>query len=65
MSEEKKPLAPSPDAGKATIKVAVRGVESRYRAGMQFSKEPKEIAVDAKTLAALKADPYLQVEVLA
>lgn len=64
MSEEKKPIAP-PDAGKTTIKVAARGVESRYRAGMQFSKESRELAVDAKTLAALKADSYLQVEVLA
>jgi len=65
MSEEKKPITPMPDAGKTAVKVTARGVESRYRAGLQFSKEPKEITVDAKTLAALKADPYLQVEVLA
>lgn len=65
MSEEKKPITPTPDAGKTAVKVTARGVESRYRAGGQFSKEPRELAVDAKTLAALKADPYLQVEVLA
>lgn len=65
MSEEKKPNAAQPDADKSTVNVSARGVESRYRAGMRFDKDPQPVSVDAKTLAVLKADPYLQIEAVA
>lgn len=38
--------------------------EKFRRAGLEFTREPREIDVDKKTLDILKAEPMLAVEVL-
>lgn len=45
----------------AKIKVTAKAEKFR-RAGFEFTKTAKEIDVDEKTLAALKAEPMLIVE---
>lgn len=63
MSEETKKPATQP--AKTKIKVAARGVPSRMRAGMQFTGDAQEVEVTAEQLAAIRADKYLTVEVVA
>ena len=63
MSEETK--KPETKTAKTRIKVAARGVPSRMRAGMQFTDEAREVEVTAEQLAAIRADKYLTVEVVA
>ena len=63
-------MAEKEQKAKATPKGVLRvataaGVPSRWRAGRGFTAEPTEIALGELTadqVAALKADPYLQVE---
>lgn len=63
MSEEAK--KPEAKAAKTKVKVAARGVSSRMRAGMQFTSEVQEVEVTAEQLAAIRADKYLTVELVA
>jgi hypothetical protein len=63
MSEEAK--KPEAKAAKTKVKVAARGVPSRMRAGMQFISEVQEVEVTAEQLAAIRADKYLTVELVA
>lgn len=63
MSEEAK--KPDAKAAKTKVKVAARGVPSRMRAGMQFTSEVQEVEVTAEQLAAIRADKYLTVELVA
>jgi len=45
------------------IKVSVRSVTERFRrAGMEFTREPREVEVDTKTLKILESEPMLVVE---
>jgi hypothetical protein len=47
------------------MKIKARSIPDKFRrAGMTFTKKPEEYDVDEKTLAVLKAEPMLVVEVL-
>jgi len=47
------------------MKVRVSSFPARFRrAGIEFSREPKEIEVDEKTAEILKAEPMLRVDVV-
>ena len=44
-------------------KILVRSVPERFRrAGMEFTREPREVEVDAKVLRLLKEEPMLVVD---
>ncbi len=45
-------------------KVAEKGLKSFYRAGVKFSDEYQEIEVDKPTLARLKAEPKLTIQIV-
>lgn len=46
------------------VSVVAAGCLSRFRNGMQFTNEPKEVEVDESELVVLEADRHLQVKVL-
>lgn len=62
------PAPPKPRAAAEAVRVRVRlkagGPERRYRAGLAFGREHVELEVPPEALAALEADPWLEVEVL-
>jgi hypothetical protein len=64
MTEEVK-KQPEAKAAKTKAKVAARGVPTRMRAGMQFTGDAREVEVTAEQLAAIRADKYLTVELVA
>lgn len=45
------------------VKVSAK-IERFRRAGLEFTREPREVEVDKKTLAVLQVEPMLAVEVL-
>lgn len=59
-------VPPAPRAAPETVRVRVRikagGPERRYRAGLAFGREHVELEVPPEALAALEADPWLEVE---
>lgn len=46
------------------VSVMAAGCLSRFRNGVQFTKEPKELTVDETQLSRFEADSYLKVKVL-
>lgn len=81
MSTRKRPAAPNPvldgvvdvppaaPAAAETVRVRVRlkdgGPERRYRAGFAFVRQHVDLEVPPAVLAALQADDWLDVELLA
>lgn len=62
------PAPPKPRADPEMVRVRVRlkpgGPERRYRAGLAFVRQHVDLDVSPEVLAALKADAWLEVEVL-
>ena len=62
------PAPPKPPAAADTVRVRVRlkpgGPERRYRAGLAFVRQHVDLDVSPEVLAALQADPLLEVEAL-
>lgn len=59
-----KPQA-SPDAVRCRVRLKAGGPEKRFRAGLAFVRQHVELEVPPPVLDALKADAWLEVEVLA
>ena len=61
---DKATAKPVADNDAVAVRVSARGVETRFQGGVPFGREPREIMVDRRMLAMLRADPYLQVEMV-
>lgn len=62
MAKKKNPETGAEDEAGSTIAVTVVAKqESRMRAGLAFSREPRSVEVTEKQLEAIKADPMLAI----